>query len=168
MQWRLFATMVGVWCMSGRGEATSVSYLDAQRSTEADAVVIAHVREVTDHQLEGEVWSEGSAEVVEVLKGSLQEKGLRVWAKRVPEPIDDVAMATGTFARLLEEYRLTILRVGGPGLLFLDYDPMTKRWLYRFGIRASQVAVHAVRNGETVIMPPPYWISEDEVPSWAR
>ena len=165
----VFATMLGTWFMGDDAGATSVSYLDARRATEeADAVVIAHVREVTDHQLEGEVWSEGALEIVEVLKGLPQENGWRIWAKRLAQPTDEPSMATGTFAWILAAHSRTTLRVGGPGLPFLDYDPMTKRWLYRFGVRASKAAVNAVRSGDSVTMPPPYWISEDQVPLWAR
>ena len=165
----MFAMIAGVWFMSGRGEATSVSLFDARRSTEnADAVVIAHVREATDHQVDGEAWSEGSVEIVEVLKGELPEARLHVWAKQREQPTEEPWEATGTHAAALEEYSHTILRVGGPGILFLGYDPQTKRWLYRFGVRASKATVNAVRSGDSVTMPPPYWISEDQVPSWAR
>jgi len=152
---------VGTWLAGGHGEATSVSHFNARQLTEeADAVIVGQVRNVTDHQ-EGEVvWNEGTVDVIEVLKGSL-EKGSQVslWQRWVPGPTDDESWATGTFARALREYAHTTLKVGGPGVLFLGYDPQTARWLYRFGVKASQHAINAVRTqvSDFMILPPPYW-----------
>lgn len=166
----LLITLTGAWLITGHGEATwtwSPNWW-TQETEQADVVVVAYVRDVTDRQAEGEAWSEGSVEIVEVLKGEVSEAELQVGAKRVAQPVEEPWMATGQFAQALATYHRTMLKVGGPGILFLKHDPQTKRWLYHFGVKASEAAVNAIRHrasGQTVAMPPPYWISEDHVPS---